>query len=104
MGNEETKEWKEGKTQADVLLKIVKDLELFHDANQVGYCVVPVGFHYENLKIDSKPFRAWLSQKFWESEGHSPHGQAVNEVIETLRGRAIFGSPRIETHIRVAEF
>lgn len=92
------------KQQKDKLLEIVEGIELFHTPNQDCFAVtVAADGHLENLNIQMRNFRSWLAQQLYEREKEMPSSQMVNEVIETLRGRALFDSECYETHVRVAE-
>jgi hypothetical protein len=105
MENEEMNETTERRRpQADVLMEIVGDLQLFHSPSRECFAVINVNGHNENHSLDSTEFTAWLSRQYWEREQRMPSKQNVEDVLTQLKGRALHEWPREETHIRVAEY
>lgn len=92
----------ERKSIVEKLIDLSEDLEFFHTANLESYAIVPINSHFENIKINSKEFRAYLSRLCWENERKAISGQSMQDVINVLQSKALFDSPQIETHIRYA--
>lgn len=93
----------EGEKVAARLVRLALDsgLELWHDPEHNAWASLHDG-HRENWPVRSRPFRLWLSRLFYEQEGKPPHGQAVQDALNVLEGKALFEGEQHETHIRVA--
>ncbi len=90
-------------TQAKILVELANEAELFHNADGVCYATVPMNGHLENWPIRSKPFRRWLSQKFYSTTGTPPGSQALSDAMNVIEGKAQFDGPEEETFIRLAK-
>ncbi|MEJ5330615.1 MAG: hypothetical protein WHT07_10735 [Desulfobaccales bacterium] len=110
---EATPEWEppvgtteEGKnkreSQAEQLIKLAADAELFHDSVLKAYATIPVGRHYETWPVRSHGFRGWLQERFYRAHGKPAGGQALQDAIDLVAARAIYDGPEVSTFVRVA--
>lgn len=90
-------------TQAQLLLLLAEEAELFHDEDGVGYARIPVAGHLETWPVGSRPFRGWLQQRFFADQGKPAGRQAEQDAIELLRARALFDGPTRPVYTRLAE-
>lgn len=90
-------------TQAQVLLSLAADAELFHDADGTAYARFKVAGHHETWPIRRAGFRRWLRHRFYELEDKPPGAQALEDAIGVLEARAQFDAPEATVHVRVAE-
>lgn len=97
------KEEKEKATQAQILISLAGDAELFHTPEGECYATLTVAGHYENWPIKSKQFRRWLLRKFYESQGKPPGTQALQDALGVLEAKAQFDGPELPVHVRLAE-
>jgi len=91
------------KSQATRLMELTQDLKFFHTPSEECFAIVQVENHFENLRLNTKAFRAWLSRRFYEADNQTPNAQSLQDVINTLSGKALFDGECLETYIRVAE-
>jgi 5S rRNA maturation endonuclease (ribonuclease M5) len=89
-------------TQAELLIKLAAEAELFHDLNRKGYATIPVDGHLETWPIKSMAFRDWLRGLFYKAHGKPPGGQALQDALDTLAAQARFDGQEHEIHVRVA--
>ncbi|MGO9174676.1 MAG: hypothetical protein ACLQED_00815 [Desulfobaccales bacterium] len=89
-------------TQAELLIKLAGDAELFHDMNRKGYATIPVGNHIETWPIKSMAFRDWLRGRFYKAQGTTPGGQALQDTLDQLAAQARFDGQELEIYVRVA--
>ena len=89
--------------QAQVLVDLAGEAELFHDADGEPYATLPVGEHRETYRIRSKSFKCWLQKLFYEAEGKPAGSQALTDALGALEGMAIFDGAEREAHVRLAE-
>jgi energy-coupling factor transporter ATP-binding protein EcfA2 len=93
----------EKETQADKLVKLASELELFHDADSVAFAALSVNGHREVYKLRSKSFRAWLQRAFYQNYGHAASAQAIQDALGTLEGKATFEGKASPVFVRLAE-
>jgi hypothetical protein len=89
-------------TQAELLLKLAAEAELFHDLNRKGYATIPVKGHFETWPIKSMAFRDWLRGLFYKAHGKPPGGQALQDSLDLLAAQARFDGQEHEVNVRVA--
>lgn len=96
---------KKGKAQILQIIEEVTNTEaiFFHDQNKTGYVALK-GDGREILKIDSKLFRQWLSERTWRSLKKIPSINLINNAIQALEGRAIFDGKTYELNPRVCRY
>jgi hypothetical protein len=90
------------KKQADVLIKLAEDAELFHTPDDVGYATIIVDGHRENWPLRSKGFKRWLARAFYIKTKSAPNSEAMQAALGVLEGSAQFDTPEHEIFVRVA--
>ncbi len=88
--------------QAELLLALATDAELFHDPDDRPYATIPVGGHRENWPIRSKRFKRWLLSRYYEAHGKAPNTQALHDALAVIEARAQFDGPGFEVYVRIA--
>ncbi|HZU99339.1 MAG TPA: hypothetical protein VFF73_21710, partial [Planctomycetota bacterium] len=78
-----------------------RGLEFFHDEQGEAFVALPVEKGRETLRVSSSRFRDWLARAFYESEGTAPGGQAIEDAIRTLKGKARFDGPEQRVFFRL---
>ncbi len=73
----------------DQLLGLVRDVELWHSPDRVGYASVPVREHVENYPIDSDDFRWVMLGRFYVGTGGAPAKQTLEDALRVLEARAL---------------
>jgi hypothetical protein len=97
-------EKKDKGTQADILIEIAREAELFHTPETEPYAEVPVGVHSEIWPLRSKGFRRWLIAEFFRLYEKPPRNQALQDAIALLEARAHFDSPECPLHVRIGDY
>lgn len=90
------------KTQAVALVELAQVAEFFHFDDD-AYVSFEVNGHRETSRVSSKPFRRWISRRYFEEEGRVAGGQATQDAINTLCGQALFVGPELPIAVRTAE-
>ena len=95
------------RNQAERLLDLAADLDLFHDADRTPYADITTQgdeeSHRETHPVNGSEFRHWLRGRFLDTYDTVPNRDAVNEAIEQLSGMAVLRGPCRQVHVRVAE-
>ena len=85
------------------LLAIVEKVSLWHTSLNEAFASVDVGNHTENMRVDSKTFRLWLRRAFYDQHKEAAPSKAVDEVLDTVEGLALFEGDARETALRVGQ-
>jgi hypothetical protein len=87
--------------QADILIGLAADAELFHTADGTGYADLESKGHRETWPIRSKAFRRWLARRFYEETGGAAGSEALQSALNVIEAKAHFGGPERQVFIRV---
>lgn len=85
-------------TQAETLLTLASELELFHDQNSDGYVVL----NGQCVKLRTGQVKKYLSYQMYLEHGKPPNAESLTQAINTLEGLAIFARQEIRLENRVA--
>ncbi len=90
------------RSQADLLVDLADEVDLFHDRGGEAYATIPVGDHRETHAVRTRGFRDWMARRFYETHGKAPGSQAVQDAITVLEGIAKFSGPECDVAARLA--
>jgi hypothetical protein len=93
----------ESKSVTDLLIELVADAELFHDADCRGYATIEVNGHFETYPIRSRNFRLWLRGRLWDEHGKNAYSEAMQVGVESVEAMSIFDGSEIPVFVRLAE-
>ncbi len=88
-------------TQAQILIALAGDANLFHDEQYEPYAAVPVGEHTETHRLRERGFRRWLVKRMYEMTGGVPNAEALSQALNLLEAQAVFDGSRYELGLRV---
>ncbi len=91
-----------GPSQADILIGLAADAQLFHAADGTGYVDLEINGHRETWPIRSKGFKRWLARRFYEATGGAPSSEALHSALNVIEARAHFDASQMDVHIRIA--
>ena len=91
-----------GPKQADILVSLAADADLFHAADGTSYADLEINGHRESWPIRSKGFKRWLARQFFEATGGAPNSDALQSAFNVIEAKAHFDAPERKVHIRVA--
>jgi hypothetical protein len=91
------------RTQAQILIGLAGDAELFHTPGGEAYARYKVGTHFEIARIGRRSFRQWLIKRFFDVCKKPPGTQAFQEAAGVLEAKAQFEGLEIAVAVRVAE-
>jgi hypothetical protein len=92
------------KRQAERLVELAEEAELFHTQERDCYASIPVDQHTECWQLNSQAFEDWLNRKFYLSEHSIPTSKAFGDAVRMLRGKARYEGKQYEVHMRLAEY
>ena len=90
-------------SQANRLLDLAAEAELFHTPNMEGYATVFVRDHEETWPLKSKSFKHWLRRQYFVETQSAPSRPALQDAIGVLESRALFEGSTHQVHVRFAE-
>ncbi len=91
-----------GPSEADILIGLAADAELFHTPNSTGYADIQINGHRETWPIRNKGFKRWLARRFFEAVHGAPNSEALPSALGLIEARAHFDGPQMDVNIRVA--
>ena len=100
--NDEGDKQNRGKTQAQHLLEMASDIDLFHTPKGRAFATFERNGTWRTAAISSSLIADHLRQLFYDAEDRPPSSQALQDAKEVLRARALFDGPEREVHVRVA--
>jgi len=89
-------------TQADLLVELASDVELFHDSDSKAYASFESRGHCETSSIDSAHFSNWLAHRYYQAHGRAVSLNAMGTALEQLKAAAVFDGRTMLVHLRVA--
>jgi hypothetical protein len=90
-----------GPTQADILIELVQEAELFHTPDGTGFADLDINNHRETWPIRSRGFRRWLARRFFEATQGAPSSEALQSALNVIEAKAHFDAPERIVYIRV---
>lgn len=87
-------------SQADVLVELAAEAELFRSPDGTAFADVVVEGHRQTWPLRGRGFRHWLTRRFYDGGG-AAGGEAMNAAINLLEARAMFDAPVRAVHVRV---
>ncbi|MGB8841837.1 MAG: hypothetical protein WCC64_12280, partial [Aliidongia sp.] len=88
-------------TQADILIDLAQEAELFHAPDGTGFADLNIHGHRETWPIRAKGFRRWLARRFYQETGGAPSSEALQSALNVIEAKAHFDAPERLAHIRV---
>jgi hypothetical protein len=89
-------------TQAEILIELAEDAELFHIADKTAFADLEVNGHRETWPIRGKTFHGWLGRRYFEeTEGGAPNSEAFQSALNVIEAQAQFSGPEREVHVRI---
>ena len=90
-------------SQADVLVSLAEEAELFQSPDEEAYADIEVSGHRETWSVTSRGFRRWLKRRFYEETGGAPSAEPVASAIGVIEAKALYDTERRPVHVRVGE-
>ena len=90
-------------SQAQILVELAADVELFHTPASKGYATLEVNGHQQTWPIRCKTFREIMVRRFYQSQGKPPSSQAMQDALGVLDAKAQFDGAKMDVFVRVAE-
>lgn len=92
------------KSRVKKLLNIADmDTELWHTPSGEAFATIFVDDHFEHHRIDGSGFSHFLCGEFFRLYGDAPRRGEIDEVIDTLKGRAIHQGEESDVFLRSAQ-
>lgn len=92
----------EKETQAETLIKLAIDAELFHTPTAECYATVALDKCRRTFKIRESAFKAWLINEFYNLKGKPPANDAVGQALSLLESKALCEGIEQSLFLRVA--
>ena len=90
-----------GPSQADTLIELALDAELFHTSDGTAYADLKINGHRETWPIRGAGFKDWLIRKYYGETGRAPNSEAFQSARGAIQAMARFDGPEMQVHLRV---
>lgn len=97
-----SKEANDKETVAEALVRLASQAELFHDDNGETFISAKVKGHRETWPLKSRGSREYLAYLYHSETDKVPGGQALQDALSVLHGRALYNGEEKKTHVRIA--
>ena len=87
--------------QADILISLAAEADLFHVSDGTGYADVNINDHRETWAIRSKGFKRWLARRYYEETVGAPSSEALQAALNVIEARAHFDGPVRTVFVRI---
>jgi hypothetical protein len=87
--------------QADVLIALATEAELFHTADSTSYADFDINGHRETWAIRSKTFKRWLARRYYQETAKAPNSEGLQSALNVIEENALFQGPERAVWIRV---
>ena len=91
-----------GPSQADILIHLAQEADLFHSPDGNGFADLEIKGHRETWPLRARGFRRWLARLFYEATGGAPSSEALRSALNVIEAKAQFDAPERVVHVRVA--
>ncbi|MCL6610098.1 MAG: hypothetical protein K6T66_01010 [Peptococcaceae bacterium] len=91
-------------TQAEILLDIAKNAELFHDEVKDAHAAFDINNHREIWPVRSKHFKLWLTGQFYKQTERAPSNEALSQSLNAIEAKGMFDGQERKLNLRVAEY
>ena len=91
------------KSQATDLVELASDVDLWHTPDMESFATVSMGMHKENLALNSKALKRWLSRQYFLNQGKAPGAQPLQDALSVLGGQALFEGREHQVYTRLAD-
>ena len=98
---EESGDGGRGPTQADILIDLAGEADLFHSPDGTALADILINDHRETWPVRTKGFRRWLARQFYEQTGGAPSSEALQSALNVIEAKAHFDGPERPVFIRV---
>jgi len=95
---------KKRQSVATRLLDLAEDIELFHTPDRMTFAVIKQDGHTETWPLESRTVKDYLARRYHEKTGSAPSSQALQDVLNVLRGHALFAGREEPVYTRVAGY
>ena len=74
--------------QADILVGLAQEAELFHAPDGTSYADLDINGHRETWPVKSKGFRRWIARRYYEVEQGAPSSVALQSALSVVEAKA----------------
>jgi hypothetical protein len=89
-------------TQADILVRLAEEADLFHTPDEDAYADIKVDGHRETWRVRSRGLRRWLMRRFYEETNGAPNSEAVASAINVIEAKAHHSTETRPVDLRAA--
>jgi hypothetical protein len=94
-----------GSNQAEMLIGLAEEAELFHTPDGTPYADVQVTGHRRTFEIsEDSGFADWLRHRWFQATRNAPSPEALKSALRSIAAMAQQEGPKHEVYVRVAKY
>ncbi len=96
---------KNGKeTPAQIALRLLENVELFHSSDEKSYASITAGNHIETYQLNQTGFKQFVTKIYWKEAKNTLNNQTLTDILSVLDARAKFDGKEHPTFHRIARY
>jgi hypothetical protein len=89
-------------TQADIMLRLMQRLEVFHAADMTAFADLDINGHRETWPVKSKTLSYWLARAFYQETYSAAGSEAIQAALNVIEAKARHDAIEREVYVRTA--
>ena len=91
-------------TPAQLALRLLEGVELFHSPDEESYASINVGSHVETYHLSETGFKRFVTKIYWKTAKNTLNNQTLADILSVLDAKAQYDGKEHSTFHRLARF
>ena len=91
-------------TPAQLALRLLEGVELFHSPDEESYASISVGGHVETYHLSETGFKRFVTKTYWKAAKNTLNNQTLADILSVLDAKAQYDGQEHSTFHRLARF
>ena len=89
-------------TPAQLALRLLEGVELFHSPDEESYASINVGSHVETYHLSETGFKRFVTKTYWRAAKNTLNNQTLADILSVLDAKAQYDGKKHSTFHRIA--
>ena len=91
-------------TPAQLALRLLEGVELFHSPDEESYASINVDGHLETYQLNETGFKRFVTKTYWKAAKNTLNNQTLADILSVLDAKAQYDGQEHSTFHRLARF